>query len=520
MLQKFPWRSRATVLLLATAAMLQACSSSDDTTTGTIAVALTPTSATIQQGASTVVTGTLTVTNFTGTPTVTVEGMPTGVTGVVSLSGNTATVTLTAASTTVVGAYTVTVRAKATGLTDATANFTLTIAVATPASYTMTVGAPTLSILQGAPGNATLTFVRTNFTGNVALSIDNLPTGVTAAFVPNPATALTSALTLTVSSTAAAGLTNLVIRGTSAGLTDVTAALALTITAAPGFTIGATPAALSLVQGTTNITGGVKATRVGGFAGTIVYSLAGAPAGVTAVFAATTVTDSTQVSITATGAVAAGVYAATIHGISGTIDQPTPLSITVTASAGSAVRLDYSACVTASKPVWVAFQDGTGAWTRVTGTGDVYTFNVASTKGALAVVTANGAVFSTTVQYFSQAELAANVGGCTGAVTTKSINGSVAGLNANDVAKMSMGGSSATVVTNTTFILPSVANGTFDLVGYRRNSVTPGVLDRAFLRRDQNIAAAGTMTASNFTSGTESFAAATAECHGQWRRCR
>jgi hypothetical protein len=513
MLTKSSWRSVAAILALATATILQACGSNTSTsTTGSIELSVTPTSATVQQGGSTVVTGSITRTDFTGAVTISVEGAPAGATGTVLLSGDAVTVTIAVASATVTGVYPLTIRAKGAGLsTDATATFTLTIAAASASSYTVTLGPPTLSVAQGGTGTSTVTLVRTNFTGNVAFSVDNLPTGTTAAFAPNPASAGTSVLTLTVGSTTAAGLVNLVIRGTAAGLTDVTAPLGLTVTAA-GFTLLAVPTSLSVAQGATNATGGVKATRTGGFTGTITYSLAGAPAGVTAAFATTATTDSMQVSVTATGAVAVGTYPAVIHGISGALDVTTPISIVVTAGTGggNSVRLDYSACLAASKPVWVAFQDGAGAWTQVTGTADVYTFNIASAKGAIAVVTQHGALFTTAVSFFSHAELVANVGGCGAAAATKVVNGSVAGLNTGDVAIMSLGSSSAAVLTNTTFALPTVLNGTFDLVGYRRNSVTPGVLDRGLLRRDQNIAAAGTLAVADFTSGTESFAAATA----------
>jgi hypothetical protein len=512
MFKTHSWRLNAAVIVLAVGIGIAGCSSDADTTSGSIAISVSPASATIQQGASTIVTGTLTRTDFTGSVTVTVEGAPTGASGSASISGNTATITVTTASTTPTGVYALTIRAKGSGLaTDATATFSLTVAAATASSYTLTLGSPTLSVVQGAPGNSTITIDRTSFTDNIALSVDNLPTGVTAAFVPNPAPAGTSALTLTVGSTVATGTYNLVVRGTAAGLTDVTAPLALTITAAAGggFTILATPAALSVAQGATNTTGGVKATRTGGFSGAITYSLTGVPAGVTAAFATTGVADSMQVSVSATGAVTPGTYQGVIHGVSGAIDHTTPLSITVTGAGGSGVRLDYSACVPGAKPAWIAYQDGTGAWTRVTGVADVYTFNINSPKGALAVVTPSDAGFSTIVYYFSQAEFVANTGGCAAAVTSKTVNGSVTGLAANDAARMSLAGSTAFVPANGTFSLSTVLDGTFDLVGYRRNSVTPGVGDRGLLRRDQNIAANGTLAVADFTGG-ESFAAATA----------
>lgn len=408
------WRAAAAVLALATATLLQACGSSNDTTTatGSIALSLSAPSATVPQGGSTVVTGTITRTDFTGAVTVTVEGAPAGVTGAVVPSGDAAAVTISVASTTVAGVYPLTVRAHGTGLT-----------------------------------------------------------------------------------------------------TDATQIFTLTVTAAPAssFTLLAAPTSLSVAQGATIATGGVKATRTGGFAGTITYSLSGAPTGVTATFTPTATTDSTQVSITATGAAAVGTYPVLIHGVSGTTDVTTPLSVVITAgtAGGSSVRLDYSACAAAAKPVWVAFQDGSGAWTQVTGTGDVYTFNIASSKGGIAVVTPAGASFGTVVRFGSQAELVANTGGCGTSPVTKVVNGSVAGLNTGDAAKMSLGGSAANVLTNTTFVLSTVLNGTFDLVGYRRNTVTPGAGDRGLLRRDQNIAAAGTLAVADF-GGAESFAAATA----------
>jgi hypothetical protein len=218
------------------------------------------------------------------------------------------------------------------------------------------------------------------------------------------------------------------------------------------------------------------------------------------------------VSVIATGAVATGTYPVLIHGVSGVLDITTPLSAVVTAGAGGSgsVRLDYSSCLAAEKPIWVAFQDGSGAWTRVTGTGGVYTFNIASAKGGLAVVTQSGATFNTSVVFASQAEFVANTGGCAAAAVTKTVNGSVAGLNTGDIARMSLGGSSTSVPTNTTFVLPTVRSGSFDLVGYRRNTVTPGVGDRGLIRRDQDIAAGGTLAVADFTNGTESFAAATA----------
>ena len=50
---------------------------------------------------------------------------------------------------------------------------------------------------------------------------------------------------------------------------------------------------------------------------------------------------------------------------------PTPLLIT----------LDYSACPAQVRPLWVAFQDGTGAWTPAASLNGLYSMTLTGTKG-------------------------------------------------------------------------------------------------------------------------------------------
>lgn len=226
--------------LLAAVALLPACGSGGSTTTtpsGSIALSLSPGAATIQQGGSTQVTGTVIRTNFTADIAISVSGAPTGVSGTVTLApingGNTAQVTLAASSATPVGTYTLTVVASGTGVSAAQATFTLTIAAATPASFTVALGSPALSIVQGASGSSTIQLARTNFTGSIAFAADNLPAGATAAFSPPSTTDVTGSVLLTIPTSVAAGTYNLLIRGTASGLTDATAALALTVTPEP-----------------------------------------------------------------------------------------------------------------------------------------------------------------------------------------------------------------------------------------------------------------------------------------------
>lgn len=398
------WRPQSAGLLFtALVATVQACGSNSTTVTGTgsILLALTPTSTSIPQGGSTPVTGTLTRTDFTGDVTIVVTGAPAGVTGTVTLApvngGNTAQVTIAASSSTVVGTYTLTVHAQGSGINDATATFTLTI------------------------------------------------------------------------------------------------------TAAGTFTIAAANGSLSVIQGNT-VTTAVTATRAGGFAGSITYSVTGMQTGLSATLAPTG-TDQQTLTVITTAALAAATYPLVVHATSpGAADQMATVNVVV-GLAGSAVRLDYSTCALANKPVFVAYQDGTGAWTHAAGSADVYTFNIASATGAIAVVTP-GTNFITTINYMSQSELAAFTGACAASATSKTINGTLAGVTTGFLASISMGGGGAVVLgPATTFQLVGVAGGSQDLVAYNRNTATPGaVIDRLVLRRNLNVADNGSVPLIDFGS--------------------
>jgi N-acetylneuraminic acid mutarotase len=93
-----------------------------------------------------------------------------------------------------------------------------------------TLGASSISpiVTQGASGTDTITLTNLNgFTGNVALAVSGLPSGVTATFTPNPAT-VSSLLTLTASNTVPTGVYNAVITASSGSLT-ATAPVSLTV---------------------------------------------------------------------------------------------------------------------------------------------------------------------------------------------------------------------------------------------------------------------------------------------------
>jgi hypothetical protein len=201
-------------------------------TGGTLGLALTPATLSVAQGANATSTVAITRTGFTGDVGLTVTGAPTGVTATLdptTATGNTSTLTVTAAPNATLGAATLTL----TGTSPIAGNRTVTlpITVTAPASSIGLTLAPTaLTIARSANARSTITLARTNFTGEVTFTAENLPAGVTASFAPNPNTTGTTTLTLTTTAAAATGTNNITIRATGTGVTAVTAPLALTIT--------------------------------------------------------------------------------------------------------------------------------------------------------------------------------------------------------------------------------------------------------------------------------------------------
>jgi hypothetical protein len=216
--------------------LVSACGGSKTTTPseGSIAITISPTGATIEQGASATVTATLTRGGgFTGPVTIAVEGAPAGVTGDASNvqttgTTTTATITITAAATAAPGSYTLQVRGRATGVTTAETSFALTV-TAKPA-YTLAVAPNALTIPQGGNAPASVTLNRVNFEGPVTLSLGGAPNGVGGSFNPAAPTGSTSTLTVTVGATVPAGTYNLTVNGT-ATIGNQSAPLTLTVTA-------------------------------------------------------------------------------------------------------------------------------------------------------------------------------------------------------------------------------------------------------------------------------------------------
>jgi len=214
-------------------------------------------------------------------------------------------------------------------------------------SFTLSDSPSSLTITQGSSGTSTITVTDLNgFSGSVTLAASGLPSGVTASFGTNPATA-TSVLTLTASSTATTGTATVTIKGTSGSLTATTTiALTVNAPATPNFTIGASPATLTINQGS-NGTSTITITSQNSFNSAVTLSATGVPSGVTSAFSTNPVTPAANGSVTSTLTLTAsstattGAATVTVTGTSGTLTHSATIALTVN-SPSSAQTATYN----------------------------------------------------------------------------------------------------------------------------------------------------------------------------------
>jgi kumamolisin len=112
-------------------------------------------------------------------------------------------------------------------------------------------------------------------------------------------------------------------------------------TTSPSFTISASPASVSVVQGN-NGTSTITTAISGGFDAAIALSATGQPAGVTVTFNPTSIavpgSGSSTVTLAVASTTATGTYTVTVTGVGGGVTQTTTISLTVTSS----VSADFS----------------------------------------------------------------------------------------------------------------------------------------------------------------------------------
>lgn len=199
------------------------------------------------QNATTTVTVT-TTTTFTGSVTLSVGGLPNGVTAafsqnpvpaVVAAQGTALAVlpsvlTLTVGSGVTAGNYTITVTGTAQGIAPVNSTLALTVTAATVPGFTMSVNPNVLSVDRGTTGQVTVTVTRTGgFTGPVTLSPSGQPLQTTVAFSQNPVTGNSATVTFSVGAGTALGAHTITIQGTATGVGTAQVTITLTVTAPP-----------------------------------------------------------------------------------------------------------------------------------------------------------------------------------------------------------------------------------------------------------------------------------------------
>jgi subtilase family serine protease len=109
---------------------------------------------------------------------------------------------------------------------------------------------------------------------------------------------------------------------------------ALAGTSTPGYSLSASPASVSIVQGGSG-SSTITSTVSGGFDSAVSLSASGQPSGVTVTLSPTSITGtgSSTMSITVSSTAATGTYTITVKGTSGSTTETTTVSLTVTAPA-------------------------------------------------------------------------------------------------------------------------------------------------------------------------------------------
>jgi hypothetical protein len=220
--------------------------------------------------------------------------------------------------------------------------------------------------------------------------------------------------------------------------------------------------------------------------------------------ASTTGTTST-VTVAVGAAVPANTYTITLTGAgTGITNATVTLSLTVTASGGGSGNVTLTFCQQSGIPLWVGYSNNGGAWTQATGTNNVYSFTI-NTRGIIAYVLPSGQSTQLQVIYGTQAELTSRGAAlCTSTNPTKTINVTVNGVGATEVANISMSGGGAFVlgaaVTNP-YPLQNVVDGPRDLIGVRGAlsgaAITPNSI---VIQRDLNLSNGGSATV-DFATG-------------------
>jgi|GEM_PF-1910859 len=391
--------------------------------------------------------------------------------------------------------------------------------------FTMSVSPTSLQLVlgSGVPAQAaaaqsdvsfTVTINRSGgFSESVTVTVEGLPSGVTASALVIGSGQTSGSVTLTASASANAGTSSPTVRGSATGITAKTQSLSLTLVLPPAsgetFDIDFASGSASLVQGnSTSLT--LDIDRSGGFMGTVTLSAASNPSGPGLSFdpANTSGTTST-LTVSATAGLTPGDYSVTATGTGGDLEVTATIILTVTASGGGG-SVSIRFCPENGLPVWLAIQDGTTPWERVEeGDPGEYSFDFDTGKGGIAFVALDQDDHATIVVYYgSRDEITTFYNFPCSTDPGKDLMSSFAGVAAGEVASVSLGGASASVVGGgpLNFMLQNVSTGPIDLIASLTASLSDGMggfelaPKRLIFRRSTNYAANSTFPTIDFTT--------------------
>jgi len=200
--------------------------------------------------------------------------------------------------------------------------------------FSLSASPASVTVAQGGSGTSTITSsVTGGFNAAVSLTASGQPTGVTVGFKPTSITGNgTSAMTMTVAASTVPGTYSITVTGTSGSTTETTT-VSLTVTGPnPNFTIGASPATISVARGSSGTTT-ITTTISGGFNAAIALSngLLGSSLSVT--FSPSTIAapgaGTSRVTIKAGRAATLGNHAITVTGKGGGLTHSTTITVNV-----------------------------------------------------------------------------------------------------------------------------------------------------------------------------------------------
>ncbi len=204
-------------------------------------------------------------------------------------------------------------------------------------NFAASISPGTLTVAQGSQGTSVIsTTVSNGFNNPVTLSAAGVPAGTTASFAPATIAAPgagSSTMTINVGAGTAVGTYPIAVSAFGGGDTqNQTVTLTVIPGNQPNFTLSASPASLTIVQGNQG-TSTITATISGGFNSSISLSASGMPSGMTVGFNPGTIpapgVGNSLMTITVGGSTAQGTYPITVTGNGGGIQQSATVAVTV-----------------------------------------------------------------------------------------------------------------------------------------------------------------------------------------------